>query len=233
MKKLLVVMLSMMVMLSFTACSSEAKKTMKDTVKTANELLDENKTPFDKKTKTDLKKAVESSEEAKDDDAYEKTTKDIKSAMQKYKDSIEQLKQVTNPKESFLLERAKTVDTITDVEAATEETDGNGMMNKDGGYYAYIALKSTEVSERSEGLYDDEGPVEAGNSGGAAIEAFKTVKEAKKRNKYLSTFDGQGILDPGSHTVVGTLVVRTSNELTATQQKNLEKNIINALIKLK
>ena len=37
-------------------------------------------------------------------------------------------------------------------------------------------------------------------------------------NDYLAAFDG-GIFASGSHTVVGTVLVRTSNELTASQQK--------------
>jgi hypothetical protein len=42
-----------------------------------------------------------------------------------------------------------------------------------------------------------------------------------------------GGLSSGTNKVVGTLLVRTSDELTASQQKKLEKNIINALINLK
>ena len=36
----------------------------------------------------------------------------------------------------------------------------------------------------------------------------------------------------GTHKVVGTVVVRTSNELTASQEGELEQNIINELIRL-
>ena len=44
----------------------------------------------------------------------------------------------------------------------------------------------------------------------------------------MSAFDG-GVLASGSHTVIGTVLVRTSNELTASQQKDLEAKIIAAL----
>ena len=37
----------------------------------------------------------------------------------------------------------------------------------------------------------------------------------------------------GSHTVVGTTIVRTSDELTASQQKELETKLINSLVELK
>lgn len=230
MKRAIVLMICLIVAVSFTSCGSEAKKEMKDAVKSANELLETDQKPYDANTKKVLQKAVEESENAGDDDAYKKATKDIKTAETNYENSIQQLKQVTKPEESFLLERAKNVETITDVEAATEETDGNKMMNKEGGYYAYIALKSSLVDTS----YYEGSTAEIGNDGGGAIEAFKTVKEAKARDEYLSQFDSiGGILSPGSHKVVGTLVIRTSDELTASQQKELETNIINALIELK
>lgn len=230
MKRAIVLMICLIVAVSFTSCGSAAKKEMKDAVKSANELLETDQKPYDANTKKALQKAVEESENAGDDDAYKKATKDIKTAETNYENSIQQLKQVTKPEESFLLERAKNVETITDVEAATEETDGNKMMNKEGGYYAYIALKSSLVDTS----YYEGSTAEIGNDGGGAIEAFKTVKEAKARDEYLSQFDSiGGILSPGSHKVVGTLVIRTSDELTASQQKELETNIINALIELK
>ena len=59
-----------------------------------------------------------------------------------------------------------------------------------------------------------------------------TIEEAENRNSYLSSFDG-GIFASGSHNTLGTIVVRTSNELTASQQKELEAKLINSLIELK
>ena len=219
-----------LVLLVLTGCGSEAEKAMDEAVTTANELLDNNKNkPLDPKTKTDLKRAVKNSEEADDDDAYKKATEEITAATKAFEDSVKQLKQVTKPKEEFLVERAKTVKTVTKVEAATEKTDGNKMLHKEGGYTSYIAMKSSMVKDD---FYNDQSAVEAGCDGGAVIEAFKTTKEAKKREEYLAGFDGNGMLDSGSHKVVGTLLVRTSNELTATQQKQLEKNIIEALTRL-
>lgn len=230
MKKAIILMICMVVAVSFTSCGSAAKKEMKEAVKSANELLETNQKPYDTNTKQTLEDAVKESESANDEETYKKVTKNIKTAETNYENSIQQLKQVTKPEESFLVERAKSVETIMDVEAATEETDGNKMLNKEGGYYAYVALKSSLVDNS----YYEGSTAEIGNDGGGAIEAFKTVKEAKARDEYLSQFDSiGGILSPGSHKVVGTLVVRTSSDLTASQQKELETNIINALIGLK
>ena len=60
------------------------------------------------------------------------------------------------------------------------------------------------------------------------IHFFLVIVKAIKRKDYLSAFDG-GVLASGSHTVIGTVLVRTSNELTASQQKDLEAKIIAAL----
>lgn len=214
-----------------TGCGSEAKKAMDSAVESATTLLEKGDAPYDPATQENLEKAIASAEEAKDDDGYKAVTEEIGTATKAYEDSVKQLKQVTNPEESFLVERAKTVDTITDVEAATEETDVNKLMNKPGEYTSYIAMKSSMVDDEI-GYYSSMSPVEAGNDGGAVIEAFATAEDAQKRADYLAGFDGQGALSPGTHTVVGTLLVRTSSELTASQEKDLEQKIIEALIRL-
>jgi len=206
---------------------SEAKKAMEKAVESANVLLKE--TPYDEGLKETLEKAVGGAKEAKNDDAYKKVTEAINSASKEYEKSVKVMKQITAPEEAFLLERAKGVDTITAVEAATEDTDKNNNLGKAGSYYAYIAMKSSLVTDS---YYANKTPVEAGNAGGAVIEAFKTVEDAEKRNKYLSAFDGNGIMDSGSHKVFGTMVIRTSSKLKASQQKELEQKVIDALLKL-
>lgn len=230
-KRFVIALLCISFVFCLTACGSEAKQSMDTAVKSANELLDKNQKAYDMNTMTALKQAVEDSKNADSDTEYKKSTKTINSDIKAYKNSIKQLKQVTKPSEDFLLERTKTVETITNVEAATEETDGNNLMNKTGGYYAYIAMKSSLVTDS---YYTSQSPVEAGVEGGAVIEAYKTVKLAKARNAYLGKLDTMGsILNPGSHKVVGTLVIRTASTLTASQQQQLEQAVIDKLIELK
>ena len=62
---------------------------------------------------------------------------------------------------------------------------------------------------------------------------FETEEDAQKRDTYLSAFDGSVMLCSGSHKVVGTVIIRTSNYLTATQQNDITTNIMNSLIALK
>ena len=66
-------------------------------------------------------------------------------------------------------------------------------------------------------------------TGGGCLEVYRTVEDAESRNSYLAAFDGTA-LDSGSHTVVGTIVVRTSCKMTASQQDELEAEIISALL---
>ena len=122
----------------------------------------------------------------------------------------------------------KEIDTIQEVQHATEENDPNGILNKQGGYTAYIYFADNQVTEPVDGT----DLLEKGTEAGGCIELYKTKEEAEKRNTYLSAFDG-GILDPGSHYVYGTIVIRTSHHLTASQQKALTEKIYNKLIELK
>ena len=73
--------------------------------------------------------------------------------------------------------------------------------------------------------------IDKGTDGGGAIEVYANVEDAESRNEYLAGFDG-GVLASGSHIVVGTCVVRTSDELAASKQKELEAAVIEALTKL-
>lgn len=146
-------------------------------------------------------------------------------------DSIQQLKQVTNPPEAFIVERLQAVPTITGMAAVTEDHDPNGNLNKSGGYTACIYFSESQV-DRSK-IYNDSGDIiDVGTDGGGCIEVYTTFEEAEKRKAYLASFDGS-IFANGSHSVMGTVLVRTSNNLTATQQNDLEKQIMDNLIELR
>ena len=70
--------------------------------------------------------------------------------------------------------------------------------------------------------------IDQGTDGGGAIEVYATAEDAEKRRDYLATYDG-GIFASGTHTVVGTVLVRTSNELKASEQQDMEAKLIAAL----
>ena len=130
------------------------------------------------------------------------------------------------PSDDYVIERLKKIDTVTKVAAVTEEHDPNGQLHKPGGYIGCIYFEDSLVDKSK--VYREGDVIDIGTEGGGAIEIFDSVDDANKRNSYLSTFDG-GILSNGSHTVVGTCVVRISDHLTATQQRELTDTIIDML----
>ena len=148
-----------------------------------------------------------------------------KSALEK---SIKQYALVDTPTEAYVIECLKKVENIVDISAVTEDNDPNGNLNKAGGYTAQIYFSSDLVNQSEVyGTYIKEKGTDAGGS----IEVYANVEDATTRNEYLASFDG-GIFASGSHTVVGTVLVRTSDELTASQQQTLEANIIAALTEI-
>ncbi len=134
---------------------------------------------------------------------------------------------VTAPTEEFVIERLLTVPYIAKIAAATEDNDPNGQLGKQGGYIAQIYFSSPLVNPANANKPDLD-VIDAGTSSGGSIEVYATVADAEKRNRYLASFDG-GALSSGSHIVVGTMLVRTSSSLSASDQKKLEEEIITAL----
>ncbi len=156
----------------------------------------------------------------------------LSTAQTNLQNSIDQLKQVTNPSEQFVIERLAGLPNITGVEAATEQNDPNGNLHKDGGYTSAVFFSSDLVDQSQ--VYSDEtytGIPSAGTDGGGCVEVYATVEDAEERNTYLSAFDGS-VLRPGSHTVLGTCVIRTSDLLQASQQDAIEQSIIDSLTRL-
>lgn len=163
---------------------------------------------------------------------YTAQLNNLSSAKTELEKSIAQLKQVTNPAETFVIGRLTGLENITGVEAATEGNDPNGSLNKAGGYTAAVFFSSNLVDQSQLYLSGQYTPIiDAGCDGGGVVEVFKTTEDAEKRNEYLAGFDGS-VLAPGSHTIIGTCVVRTSNLITASQQQAQQQAIIDSLTRL-
>lgn len=156
----------------------------------------------------------------------------IKDALSVYQDSIQSMKQVTNPDQVFVIDRLQMIDTITEIEAVTEETDVNGHLNKQGGYTSAIYFRDTLVD--MDKVYIEpgfEGLIDIGTDAGGCIEVFANENDVKNRDTYLAGFDG-GIFASGGHYIIGTVLIRTSNALTGTQQLELTAEIKEALLKV-
>lgn len=164
----------------------------------------------------------------------QETIDNLNAAKTNLSNSIEQRKLVTEPTEAFVLERLGNVDgsLIDGIAALTEETDTNKLLGKEGSYYSKIIFSSPKINKSQFSYKDDQSIAGIGVDGGGTIEVFYTEADAQKRSDYLGTFDGAGAFDSGSHKVIGTVLVRTSHELTASQQKELETAVIEALTAL-
>lgn len=161
---------------------------------------------------------------------YSDVIHSVKTALKTYEDSIQSLKQVTAPSDDFVMERLQRVDTITMMGAVTEDHDPNGKLGKQGGYIGCIYFRDSQVDQSQ--LYVDGDPndvIDVATDGGGAVEIFSKVEDAQRRDTYLGSFDGTA-LTSGSHYVVGTLLIRTSDELSGTKQLELTEKITQALI---
>ena len=159
--------------------------------------------------------------------SYTEQLQSLKDATQALSDSIRKYELVNAPDESYVIKCLETIKDINGIAAATEEHDPNGNLHKSGGYTAQVYFSSPLVDHS----YMDNDIIEAGTEGGGSVEVYETAEYAQRRDEYLGGFDGT-ITDSGSHTVIGTCIVRTSDKLTATQQKELEAAIVEALTKV-
>lgn len=221
----------------------ETSKVSKELLSSKDKPLDENLTvelknevstaekkkqviPKIKKKTSDIKKQVKS---LKKPINYTIEIKNLKDKNQKYSTSVKQLKQITNPSNTFVESRLKEIDTITDVQSATENNDPNQGLNKQGSYTAAVYFADNEVTNPVAGA----DLVAKGTDAGGCVEVYKTAEDAKKRNDYLSAFDGlPTVINPGSHYVYGTVVIRVAASLTASQQNTLTQKIYEKLTQL-
>ncbi len=99
-----------------------------------------------------------------------------------------------------------------------------------GSYTAAVYFADNEVTNPVAGA----DLVAKGTDAGGCVEVYKTAEDAKKRNDYLSAFDGlPTVINPGSHYVYGTVVIRVAASLTASQQNALTQKIFEKLIEIK
>ncbi len=160
---------------------------------------------------------------------YDDVIKQIEDKQYDLEKSIKQYSLVNAPDESYILSCLKEVENVVDISAVTEENDPNGNLNKAGGYTSTVYF-SSDLVDQSE--VEGETIIDKGTQAGGGIEVYTTPEDAQKRNDYLASFDG-GVFASGSHMVIGTVIVRTSDKLTASNQKNLEEAIIERLVLVK
>ena len=159
---------------------------------------------------------------------YAQVSDAITSTQSALEQSIARYALVNAPAEDYVVDCLSRVPGVIAVAAATEDTDDNNLLGKAGSYYARIVFSHELVGKSTA---QGASLVSKGTDCGGSIEVFNTVEDAEKRNTYLGAFDGT-FIDSGSHTVIGTVLIRTSSRLKASQQQELEAAIIEILTAL-
>ena len=126
------------------------------------------------------------------------------------------------PEVAFVVAGLQSVDSVTEVKSllVTEGEEFSKLSTAIAQVFFVSDLVTTDVSGTD--------ALEKGTDGGGCVEIFSNVADAKARCDYLAKYDG-GILDNGSHTVVGTILVRISRHLSADLQSELTNKIVSVL----
>lgn len=141
-------------------------------------------------------------------------------------DSYAIQRQITAPTEEWVITRLGRVADVANIDPVTEENDPNGNLNKPGGYTSTVYFGTALLGTQN---LSGNPLIDEGTDAGGAVETYRTAEEAETRNNYLASFDGAGMFSSGSHMVLGTMVIRTSDDLKASQQETLTNAIIAAM----
>lgn len=155
----------------------------------------------------------------------EKDTKTVREITEDNKNAISIVSRLICPKQDYIEQKLKSIDTIKGVEAVTKENDPDGILGKEGGYYDCLYFTTNLIDESS---IPGKSVVEKGTDAGGAVELYNSLEDAKKRCEYLASFDGT-ILTTGSYVLVGTMVIRTSFKLDVNEQYQLTDSIVKAI----
>ena len=138
------------------------------------------------------------------------------------------VRQITAPSGEWVMDRLNGVESITGMQAVTDDLNPDGLLGKEGGYSAciYFTVAATIPDE-----VPGDSIVEKGTDAGGAVEIYPTLADAEARVEYLAGFDGT-VLYSGSYAIVGTMVIRTSYKLSNDQQFELTSAITSALTAL-
>ena len=147
---------------------------------------------------------------------------------QKLEDSYAVQKQITNPTQKFVLKRISKVKPFVNFAPVTEKNDPNGHLGKKGGYTSTIYISCKWLSTRS---LSGNKLIDEGTDAGGAVETYRNAEDAKRRDDYLGAFDGTAF-SSGYHTVLGSMVLRVSDDLPISKQKKLAKMMTKELTRL-
>lgn len=157
---------------------------------------------------------------------YSKDIADVEKAKVDLIHSCSIQRQITDPSQEYVINRLDSVKNIANIAPSTLENDPNDGMSSENGYKVQIYFSTPLLS--TENLEGDK-LIKAGSSAGGSIEIFRTVEEAKSRDKYLSAVEWFPGKSGGYHFVMGSMVVRLSNKLSYNDRNELQDSVIKAL----
>ncbi|MDE6253677.1 MAG: hypothetical protein K2M78_13785 [Lachnospiraceae bacterium] len=175
----------------------------------------------------DENNAAKQLKEGNDETKIRKDTESLKELVEINRSLIESIDSYTKPDEENVKKVLGESSSITEIASVTKDNDPNSMLGKEGGYYSCIYFGLEEVQQD---LVKGEDIIDKGTDAGGAIELYPTVEDEKNRCEYLAQFDGS-VLTTGSYTLVGTMVIRLSYQLSGEKQNEITKKIIEGYIK--
>lgn len=143
----------------------------------------------------------------------------ISTAKKALSDSFLQYKLVDNPTADYVLECLRRIDCLDKVVALTEETDPTNEIGKPGRYTGKVVAHSVNVEHYG---YDS-GTLtleEIGNPAGGCAEIYASEEDAQRRDSDLKAMEGT-IRNPGAHRVIGTVVLRASENQKTSEMNSL------------
>ena len=168
--------------------------------------------------------------EEKTDEHIETTTKRVEKTTSASKETTKNTMSTTKKRVSQIntgyediINKTKSISGIIDYFVLTE-TDENAEYSVPDDCLAQIYYMHSDLKE----YFNVIDALEAGTSGGACLEFYKSNSDAKKRDEYLKTFDGTWI-DSGSHVVCDNVIIRTSDLFDKEKQNKLTAEFKKAL----
>jgi outer membrane murein-binding lipoprotein Lpp len=123
-----------------------------------------------------------------------------------------------------VLDKVKTATpTVADTRITDESNDSNNLIGKKGEYQYAGSFYDTRTGYKPTDDNLDPIDIKADNyktTAGGSIEVFATNADAKKRGELLESFQS-GVIRAGAYKVVGTVVLRASEDYTASQQQEM------------
>lgn len=140
-----------------------------------------------------------------------------------------------SPTAEAIVSAVQKISTVSNVCITNENNDPNDKIGKPGTYFIKVTFRDSRstadnlVYDESLGEQRDaKDTCEIGNDAGGSIEVFRNQKDAKSREDELQARAG-GFFDSGTSKAISTSVIRTSSDLKASEQKDLESQLVTVL----